>query len=513
MDREEPAPDTSAQPSLIQLEKQVVDNTQEIDSDVLRPVVFSADNLFCRFELEPKGFLSSGSTISFSVTPPAGITRGFFPTNIGISSLISRAVLRTSSGRILSDMEEFGHFQSLKSVSLPSDTQKQRKQYSDGRCLDFGMEYVATDDNQSQMTDARYYGLQNGKEYTQGAIGGGWTDKGADRTGLTHHNFQVVAPDADRKDLSPSYSIPLYELFPFLESSNHLPLFAMGSDRVQIELTFTQTTNRRLSLDKDGDTAGEQDAVVLIDQNSVELMSDHIFYPGRMDAMKEEATKEGFQYNDFVLSRQTVTSSATPADDNSKSNVRQVGGAGRTVLRAFAGYVPVERSNGAGSDPPGEKSELQIMNNYKARSMNKTGNAVGKLESNLFYNERFLYPQTVTNSARQFHQLSDAERKQLYIPREVYSKGGDALAPDASVGLLYEGRGQTGNLAGHLFWQGWRLNRGERVGTKGIQLHMNALDNAGTGIGLTAGTYLQFCYLEVVRRATFNDGQVEVFFV
>ena len=509
MDKEEPAPDTSAQPSLIQLEKQAVDNTQEIDSDVLRPVVFSADNLFCRFELEPKGFLSSGSTISFSVTPPAGITRGYFPPNIGVSSLISRAVLRTSSGRILSDMEEFGHFQSLKSVSLPSDTQKQRKQYSDGRCLDFGMEYDATDADQSQMTDARYYGLQNGKEYTQGAIGGGWTDAGADRTGLTHHNFQVVGADADRKDLSPSYSIPLYELFPFLESSNHLPLFAMGSDRVQIELTFSSTTNRRLSLDKAGDA--QADVAVLIDQNSVELMSDHIFYPGRMDAMKEEATREGFQYNDFVLSRQTVTSSATPADDNSKSNVRQVGGAGRTVLRAFAGYVPVETSLGAGK--AGEKSELEILNNYKALSMNKTGNAVGKLESNLFYNERFLYPQTVTNSARQFHQLSDAERKQLYIPREVYSKGGDALAPDASVGLKYEGRGQNNNLAGHLFWQGWRLNRGERVGTKGIELHMNALDNAGTGIGLTAGTYLQYCYLEVVRRATFTNGQVDVFFV
>ena len=287
-----------------------------------------------------------------------------------------------------------------------------------------------------------------------------------------------------------------------LESSNHLPLFAMGSDRVQIELTFTSTLNRRLSLDKAGD--GETDVAVLIDQNSVEMISDHIFYPGRMDAMKAEAVAGGFQYNDFVLSRQTITS-AGDTTDNSKSNVRQVGGAGRTVIRAFAGYVPVETG--------GTKSELEILNNYKALSMNKTGNAVGKLESNLFYNERFLYPQTVTNSARQFHQLRDAEQKQMYIPREVYSKGGDALAPDASAGLKYEGRGQNNNLAGHLFWQGWRLNRGERIGTKGIELHMNALNTVGTGQGLTTGTYTQFCYLEVVRKATFTNGQVEVFFV
>ena len=35
MDTEEPAPDTSAQPSLIQLEKQVVDNTQD-NSDLYK---------------------------------------------------------------------------------------------------------------------------------------------------------------------------------------------------------------------------------------------------------------------------------------------------------------------------------------------------------------------------------------------------------------------------------------------------------------------------------------------
>ncbi len=494
------APDTSSQPSIIQLESLPVDTSQEIESDVLRPVVFSSNNLFARFELEPKGFLSAGSTIALSLTPPAGITRGFFPPNIGVSSLIQRAVLKTSSGRVLSDMEEFSHFQSLKSLSLPSDTQTQRHQYSDGRCMDFGMTYDITDGDQSQKSDSKYYGLQNGKEYTK-TPGGGWTSTGASAEGLTHHNFQVIAGDADRKDLSPSYSIPLYELFPFLKSGNHLPLFAMGNDRVQIELTFAQTTNRRISLNKAGD--GEADVPVLIDQNSLELISDHIFYPGRMESMMEDYKNHNFAYNDFILSRQIITSAGDDSD-NSMSNVRQVGGAGRVVLRAFAGYVPVETGS--------NKSEKELLNNYKALSMNKTGKAVGKLESNLFYNERFLYPQIVSNSARQFHQLRDAEQKQMYVPREVYSSGGEALAPDATASLKYEGRGQTNNLAGHLFWQGWRLNRGERVGTKGIDLHMNALDTAGTGQGLTTGTYTQYCYLEVSRNATIRNGQVDVFF-
>lgn len=490
-------PDTSAQPSLIQLESLPVDSNQEIESEVLRPVVFSSNNTFARFELEPKGFLSAGSTIALSVIPPAGITRGYFPPNIGVSSLIQRAVLRTSSGRILSDMEEFNNFQSLKSLSLPSDTQTQRHQFSDGRCMDFGMIYDNTSAEQAHKTDAKYYGIQNGKEYTRDP-GGGWAKAGAQRPGLTHHNFQVIAPDADRKDLSPSYSIPLYELFPFLGAGNHLPLFAMGSDRVQIELYFSPTTQRRVSLDKAGD--GESGKEFLIDQNTLELISDHIFYPGRMDDMMKTYNNSSFAYNDFVLSRQTITSAADNTD-NSKSNVRQVGGAGRIVLRAFAGYVPNETEPDKG-----------IMNIYQARAMEKTGEAVGKLETNLFYNERFLYPQIVSNSARQFHQLRDAEQKQMYVPREVYSGGGTALADNGVEHLLYEGRGQTGGFGGQLFWQGWRLNRGERVGTKGIDLTMNALDTAGTGQGLATGTYTQYCYLEVSRNAVINNGQIDVFF-
>lgn len=491
------APDTSSQPSLIQLEVMKVDSNQEIESDVLRPVVFSSDNSFARFELEPKGFLSAGSTIALSVVPPAGITRGYFPPNIGVSSLIQRAVLRTSTGRILSDMEEFNNFQSLRSLSLPSDTQSQRHQYSDGRCMDFGMVYDETSATQAQKSDAKYYGLQNGKEYTADP-GGGWAKAGSQRPGLTHHNFQVIAPDADRKDLSPSYSIPLYELFPFLGAGNHLPLFAMGSDRVQIELYFSPTTQRRVSLDKTGD--GESGKEFLIDQNSLELISDHIFYPGRMDSMMEAYKRTSFAYNDFVLSRQTITSAAD-ATDNSMSNVRQVGGAGRIVLKAFAGYVP--------NNTEPDKS---IMNIYQARAMDKTGNAVGKLETNLFYNERFLYPQIVSNSARQFHQLRDADEKQMYVPREVYSGGGTALAANGTDRLEYEGRGQTGGFGGQLFWQGFRLNKGERVGSKGIELTMNALDTAGTGQGLATGTYTQYCYLEVSRNALIDNGQIEVFF-
>ena len=50
-------------PDIMRLKPMEYIGGQVIESDVLRPVVFSSDNRFCRFELEPKGHLSSSSSI------------------------------------------------------------------------------------------------------------------------------------------------------------------------------------------------------------------------------------------------------------------------------------------------------------------------------------------------------------------------------------------------------------------------------------------------------------------
>ena len=90
--------DRSAQPDLINLKAIPTSTAQEVETDVLRPVVFSSDNNFCRFELEPKGFLSPTSSISIGVKPNSDVKKATFPINIGVHSLVSRAVLKTSSG-------------------------------------------------------------------------------------------------------------------------------------------------------------------------------------------------------------------------------------------------------------------------------------------------------------------------------------------------------------------------------------------------------------------------------
>ena len=473
--------DRSAQPSIINLRSLPTSTLQEVDSDVLNPVVFSSDNKFCRFELEPKGFMSPGSAISIGVKHNASIDRAFFPLNVGVMSLIDRAVLRTSSGRVISEIDAVGNFMSLKSLFVSNDHQKNREQYTTGRIMNFNFNY--TDANKASK-----YGLDNGKEYNDAnsiTTGGLWA-----------HKYQLVSKD--RATLTPTFLIYLHDLFPFLKAGNQLPLFMFGNDRIQVELYFTDPNSKdRLVLSKahDGDSGAKFD----IDQNDVQLISDHIFYPGMMEDYAEQNKSMTFSYFDYQLSRQTiVANSGDAALDQAQSNIRQLGGAGRLVTRAFAA---LQSSNTLGSISNDDRA---LLNKYNAFCPSRTTDVNGVLTTNLFYNERFLFPQNVTNSARQFHNLQDAEQKIPYTTREIYSNEGRALIASANT-VHFEGRGQDDNLEGHLFWQGYRLNRGERVGSKGIELTMN-------NETLANGIYTQVAFIEVLRYATLNDGHLEVAF-
>ena len=100
--------DRSSQPDIINLKQLQTSTAQEVESDILRPVVFSQD--FIRYELEPKGFLSPTSSITLGLEAVETIKRAQHPINVGVASLIDRAVLKTSSGRVICDMEDFGGF-------------------------------------------------------------------------------------------------------------------------------------------------------------------------------------------------------------------------------------------------------------------------------------------------------------------------------------------------------------------------------------------------------------------
>lgn len=484
----DPMPDSRPtrdnQPTEVQLVNIATTTNEEIESDVLMPVVFSSDNLFCRFELEPKGFLSPDSSISIGVKPNSSVGRAFFPKGVGVYSLIKRAVLKTSSGRVINDTDEVAHQLALTSMYSSLQGNKDREQYSTGRGLCYELNYP-----DGGFTSAESYGLSNGKEYSP--------------TGLTCNNFEVVSKD--RASLYPTFQINLHELFPFLRAGQRIPLYMLGNDRLQIELFFNPVKDARMSVSK-ADETGSSTREFLIDQNTVQMIADHIYIPGGMEDWAESHKEIQYGYTQMISSRHVIdTTSAV-------NNKRNVGGAGRLVTRVFTGVSCDLQKAGTpivGAD--------QLLNKYEAVGNLRNKDIHGKITTNIFMNEHKLFPQDVTNMARHYHNLRDATGRIIYTTRAVYcdeggistdAAGQSLLAPKGTAGLHYEGRGQSDNLAGKQNFLGFRINNGERVGTKGVELTAD-FENLRHTAG-EVGTFTQYSMIEVVKSAVLMNGQLEV---
>ncbi len=477
-------PDRSNQPAEVQLVNIETTTNEEIESDILLPVVFSPDNLFCRFELEPKGFLSPNSSISIGVKPNSAVERAFFPKGVGVYSLIKRAVLKTSSGRVINDTDEVSHQLALTSMYSSLQGNKNREQFSTGRGLCYEMNYP-----NGGFTSAESYGLSNGKEYSP--------------TGLTCNNFEVVSKS--RPDLYPTFQLNLHELFPFLRAGQRIPLYMLGNDRLQIELFFQPLKEARMSVSKADQTSSATREFV-IDTNSVQMIADHVYIPGGMEDWAEKHKEIQYGYTQMVSSRHTLdTTSAV-------NNKRNVGGAGRLVRKVFTGVSCDLQKAGTpfiGCDA--------LLNKYEAVGNLRDEDKHGVITSNVFINEHKLFPQDITNTARHYHNLRDASGRIIYTTRALYADEGgistdtaqqSLLAPKADAGLHYEGRGQSDNLAGKQNFLGYRINTGERVGTKGIELtadFSNLRHLAGE-----VGSFTQYSMIEVIKSAVLINGQLEV---
>ena len=119
--------DTSNQPSILNIKSMETNTAMKVESDILEPLTFSQSE--CVFELQPKGFLHPGSAISLALDVKSGVDRAFPFVNVGIHSLVRRAVLRTTAGRVINDTDDWNHLQSLRSLFVNNSTNKEREQY------------------------------------------------------------------------------------------------------------------------------------------------------------------------------------------------------------------------------------------------------------------------------------------------------------------------------------------------------------------------------------------------
>ena len=492
-----PSSDGSNVPDLMRIGT-IPDNTAiSVDTDILDPVVIN--DSFCRFQLQNKGILHSNSKISLSASVTIAKARTnddwYFPLNCGVHALINRATLKVGT-KTLCEVSDYSHFQSYQSMFVSGEHNKEREQYTSSRCMnhepylnnpvkDTANPFGAGVDIMAMTTgsnnEAHRKGLSLGKDLDQfNANSEAGFDNPDELDGDMWLQPQQILTN------NPVYQVNLSDLFPFLRTSQ-LPLYMM-TEPVTLEISWTaqdSTGNqmRRACCEDGATTTGTK---ININNTRVQMVADYLYYPQQiMEQYRNQNPSLQFAYVDYQLAKRTV------ARVSAKNLILNIGGAGRIINKVFTG---------CSAD---EDIAPSLLNNYTARSatpeviIENHDSYNGSLTQNIRYNDHFLYPIDVQNTARHFHNIVQAEGKVPFVTRQEYGAEGLVLGGE------FQGHPQSTELTGRFFYTSNRLNRNERINSRGIELYSTYNQLKDTAHTLRI-------WLEVVRLATLTNGVMSV---
>jgi hypothetical protein len=499
------APGANAIPDLVKIGTIPTDTAIDVATEILEPVSFSQSE--CRFVLTNKGILHSNSRLTFALDGNVFSNRtagqsAFFPVNIGVASLLQRVRL-TVGGKTISEIEDFNHYYAYESMFVTPEQNKEREQVFTGR-VGLGARPTLKNrqaklkdagtgtNNIESINEADSLCIDNGNDFDYDADSDLSTVFDKDTVPLPSRKMMEFQQDGQKG----VFSILLADLFPFLKM-NQLPLF-MLKEQVAIHLTFqpkvadaTDGSSQRIVTDFQ--TSADEDGTILRDD--VKMVADYIFYPQEMMLQYQQSNANmSFNFVDYQFVKRDVSDT-----EFSGQLIQNVGGAGRIVNKVC---VQVENKK------PGSQG---IINNYGSDTPLVTASGNGTITTNIRYNDLFLFPIDVTNSARQFHNLIQTEGRIPHITRDFYSGQGQLAKAavfggleDYPMGASYAGSAAqlASDVRGRANWHCYRLNRGERVNSRGVELY----DKRTT----MSGSSTLRCWLQVVRMAQLNNGMMEV---
>ncbi len=203
-----------------------------------------------------------------------------------------------------------------------------------------------------------------------------------------------------------------------------------------------------------------------------------------MEQYRQANANMSFTYVDYQFVKRTVSPT-----EFSTGLIQNIGGAGRVVNKIFVATSETL-----------EKDQT-LLNEYESVGPVITATSTGKVTTNLKYNDNFLYPIDVSNDARHYHNVFQTEGRVPYISRDLY-RGEGQLAKDADFAgaCNFEDYAAEEFLQQKFFYTAYRLNKGERVNSRGIELY----DTRTT----MAGSATLRVWLQVVRVASLRDGMI-----
>ena len=464
-------------PNLLRVSPMDTSTATDVETSILDPVVQS-DN-FCRFVFLNKGILHSHSKITISASVSSSNKR-YMPLNVGVKSLISRCALKVGT-KTIQEIDGYNYFSAYKDMFISNEHQLEREQILSGRCISHEFRYsdaTDTDGGAENNTRAPRYGLSNGREY--------------ERPTAVAATARLYTQDWANVANAPVFQIALSDLFPVLKQTQ-LPLYMM-KEQVSVELTFEPVNLNRLCV-----ASGVSLDTVSINQNETKLIADYIFYPQEMmDQYAQANSTISFNHFDYRHSKLSVSATAT----NGTTQIRNLGGAGRIVTKVITGLQADSASN---TSILNQFHSIAPESGYTFGQVPGAGKQNGSLTVNIKYNDRFLYPIDVSNPARQFHNTAQAEGMVPFVTREEFSAEGVNITDDTYEGHIQntgDGGDEVGIL-GRFNWMSYRLNRNERINSRGIEYYWKY-----EGLDTDGGLYTQRTWLELAKLTTLSGGYV-----
>ncbi len=457
-------------PSALNLKPMAVVENMNVETNILDPVVVNRD--FCRFVLEKKGVLDSGSIFTFRIIAPNTDmnSRVTLPIRAGIHSVIRNATLKIGT-KIISQVQDYPYYKVIKRCFV-SQEEKEGKHF---------LKYGTNDGLAPSVQASATLEMKNGF-----------------LTGNNRLDYLATTIENDTNRTA-EYQIKLSDIFPLMRNIQ-LPLFVIN-EPVSVEFTFNNpTTEGVINISRPDPGGIIYNPVAQLDPNSVQMVADYLTYDAvtMNETAKEVMSDTGLlvPYEDLILTTNQIP-------------VPLVAGQTHTTDIAVSGRKV--------------RSIVVHTNRFATNEIHGiyTSEGLRKGESyNFRINDTSMYPNDVNKEHKKQRELSKVFGVDIQIPKiefdldlQVADDGTENqnLITDATT---YMGRVQRGALEAKHNYIGVDLRtdnspsvgNGLQVGQKPIQL-VRKFDKV---LGAEAQASTQRIFAMVERAMVLKDGNVSV---
>ena len=193
-------------------------DTMDIDTSILEPLV--ASTTFCRFQLERRGILDSGSAIQLGVIVPDLATlpnaRCCLPVKTGIHCAVKRAILRIGE-KVIAITDDYDKYATIHRAFKTTEEKSQKEMVTKGT-----IDVLAPDEGAGGVQSNGQYSFRDVQEESVGGV----------PMTVPFTQFRLAATVEE----TPFFHIKLSDLFPMMKNIQ-LPLYLIDQPCV-IELFF-----------------------------------------------------------------------------------------------------------------------------------------------------------------------------------------------------------------------------------------------------------------------------------